>query len=356
VPLFALATVGIHLDGQLLGDAVTSPITLGILLGYVIGKPVGVVAATWLATRVTGLRRTLSWPVILGGGTVAAIPFTVSLLIAGIAFEGQQLEEAKLGVLGAAILAALLSWIVFRVIARLPTQMRARQLADTADELLDLSDEVDPERDHIRGPHSAPVTLVEYGDYECPYCAAAAPVLRHVVEDSGGEVRLIFRNFPIADRHPYALTAALAAEAAGSQGAFWEMHELLFARQDRLDDAALRAYAEELGLDAGLVVGEAAQAFGDKVEADFAAGLEAGVGGTPTVFIDGRLWSGRVEAGALRRAIGSAPSGSNGSTADGGGDPGPRRQSRWARGLRRAQREPLPEDPEQDDPGDRCDY
>ncbi|WP_245160902.1 DsbA family protein [Blastococcus sp. CT_GayMR16] len=208
--------------------------------------------------------------------------------------------------------------------------------------------------DHVLGNRDAAVTLLEYGDYECPYCAAAAPVLRHVVEDSGGEVRLVFRNFPIADRHPYALTAALAAEAAGAQGAFWEMHELLFARQDRLDDAALRAYAEELGLDSDLVVGEAAQIFGDKVEADFAAGLEAGVGGTPTVFIDGRLWSGRVEAGALRRAIGSAANGPNGSAADGRRDPGPGRQSRWTRGLRRAQREPLAENAEQDDPGDRC--
>ena len=207
--------------------------------------------------------------------------------------------------------------------------------------------------DHVLGDRDAPVTLLEYGDYECPYCAAAAPVLRHVVEDSDGQVRLVFRNFPIADRHAYALTAALAAEAAGAQGAFWEMHELLFARQDRLDDAALRAYAEELGLDPELIVGEAAQAFGDKVEADFAAGLDAGVGGTPTVFIDGRLWSGRVEAGALRRAIAS---GTNGSDPDGRRNPRSGRQRRWSLGLRRAQREPLPEDPEQDDPGDRCNY
>lgn len=206
--------------------------------------------------------------------------------------------------------------------------------------------------DHVLGDRDAAVTLLEYGDYECPYCAAAAPVLRHVVEDSDGQVRLVFRNFPIADRHPYALTAALAAEAAGAQGGFWQMHELIFARQQRLDDAALRAYADELGLDGSLVVGEPAQAFADKVEADFAAGLEAGVGGTPTVFIDGRLWSGRVEEGALRRAIGM----SNGSGADGGIQPGPRRQRRWPLGLRRAQREPLPEDPQEDHPGDRCDY
>ena len=210
--------------------------------------------------------------------------------------------------------------------------------------------------DHVLGDRDAPVTLLEYGDYECPYCAAAAPVLRHVVEDSDGQVRLVFRNFPIADRHAYALTAALAAEAAGAQGAFWEMHELLFARQERLDDAALRAYAEELGLDGSRVVGEAAQVFGDKVEKDFAAGLEAGVGGTPTVFIDGRLYSGRVEAGALRRAIGMALPGANGSAPDGGGDPRAGRQRRWSLGLRRAQREPFPEDPEQDDPGDRCNY
>jgi protein-disulfide isomerase len=199
--------------------------------------------------------------------------------------------------------------------------------------------------DHVLGDPDAPVTLLEYGDYECPYCAAAAPVLRQLVEESGGNVRLAFRNFPIADRHPYALTAALAAEAAGAQGAFWEMHELLFARQDRLDDAALRAYAEELGLDGSRVVGEAAQPFGDRVEADFATGVAAGVQGTPTVFIDGRLWSGRVELGALRRAVAAA----TGSDPDGRRDPGPRRQRRWSLGLRRAQREPLTEDPEQDD-------
>jgi len=172
------------------------------------------------------------------------------------------------------------------------------------------------EDDHVLGDPSAPVTVLEYGDYECPYCAAAAPVLRRLVEESEGGVRLVFRNFPIADRHPYALTAALAAEAAGAQGAFWPMHELIFARQDRLDDGSLRSYAEELGLDPDRVVGAPAQPFGDKVEADFAAGLAAGVAGTPTVFVGGRQFSGRVEIGALRRA-GAAGSGAVGD--DGGG-------------------------------------
>jgi protein-disulfide isomerase len=209
--------------------------------------------------------------------------------------------------------------------------------------------------DHVLGDPAAPVTLLEYGDYECPYCAAAAPVLRRVVEESQGQVRLVFRNFPLADRHPYALTAALAAEAADAQGAFWPMHEVLMSRQDRLDDVALRSYAEELGIDGDRIVGDAAQPFGDKVEADFAAGLAAGVGGTPTVFVNGQMYAGRVEFGALNRAI-AAAAGSGGSDADGRGDPGPRRQRGRAFGFRRAQREPLPEDPQQDDPGDSCRY
>jgi protein-disulfide isomerase len=118
--------------------------------------------------------------------------------------------------------------------------------------------------EHVLGDLDAPVTVVEYGDFECPYCAAAAPVLRRLVAESGGRIRLVFRNFPLPDVHPHALTAALAAEAAGAQGAYWPMHELLFTKQDRLDDRSLEAYAEHLGLDGDLVVGAAAQQYGDR--------------------------------------------------------------------------------------------
>jgi len=205
--------------------------------------------------------------------------------------------------------------------------------------------------EHVLGNPDAPVTVIEYGDFECPYCAAAAPVLRQLVEESDGEVRLVFRHFPLAGNHPHALTAALAAEAAGAQGAFWPMHDVLFARQDRLSDVALRAYAEELGLDGDAVVGEAAQAFADKVAADFEQGLEDEVAGTPTVIVDGELFTGRVELAALRRAARL-----NGSGADGGVDPGQRRQRRWPFGVRRAEREPLPEDAQQDDAQERGDH
>ncbi len=134
VPLFALANAGIHVTGSLLEHAVSSPITLGIVVGYVVGKPLGILGASWLASRpmFRGPRPTISWPVLAGGGTVAGIGFTVSLLISSIAFSGERLDEAKLGVLGSSILAPLLAWCVFRVIARLPSAVRARQISGTA--------------------------------------------------------------------------------------------------------------------------------------------------------------------------------------------------------------------------------
>jgi protein-disulfide isomerase len=165
-------------------------------------------------------------------------------------------------------------------------------------------------------------------------------VLHRLVDESDGRVRLVFRHYPLPDVHPYALTAALAAEAAAEQGAFWPMHGLLFAHQDRLADADLRGYGTALGLDGDRLVGAEAQRFGDKVEADFAGGVALGVPGTPTLFIDGVPFEGRPEISALRRAVAR----SSGSAADTGLQPGPGRQH--PRGLRfwRAQREPLAED------------
>jgi Na+/H+ antiporter NhaA len=309
VPLFALANVGIHIDGDLLGDAVTSPVTLGILFGYVIGKPVGLVSATWLATRpwVTGMRPALTWPVIAGGGTVAGIPFTVSILIAGIAFDGRQLEEAKLGVLGAAILASLVSWVVFRVIAHLPSGLRARQLARTAEELLDLSEEVDPERDHIRGPDSAPVTLVEYGDYQCPYCGQAELVIRELLDEFGDELRYVWRHLPLNDVHLNAQMAAEATEAAGSQGAFWAMHDKLLAAQDELTAQDLKRHAEDLGLDVDRFWDEVRRReHAERVAEDVASADTSGVAGTPSFFINGRRHHGAYDVATLSAAVRAA--------------------------------------------------
>jgi protein-disulfide isomerase len=159
--------------------------------------------------------------------------------------------------------------------------------------------EVDLDR-HVYGVAGAPMTLVEYGDFECPYCGAAAPVLRKLIDGSDGRVRLVFRHFPLFTVHPFALTAALAAEASGEH--FWGMHDLLFAHQSRLTDADLAGYGRRIGVDG--VVGEAAQLFRPAVEADYLSGGEAGVRGTPTLFLDGDLYTGRVELAELRSVLG----------------------------------------------------
>jgi Na+/H+ antiporter NhaA len=311
VPVFALANAGVHIDSELLGDAVTSPVTLGIFFGYVLGKPLGVLGASWLASRrrITGLQRSLSWPVIAGGGTVAGIGFTVSVLISSLAFEGrpQLLEQAKLGVLAAAIVASLLAWAVFSMIRRLPARVRARQLAGTAEELLDLSEEIDPDRDHIRGSEVAPVTLVEYGDYECPYCGQAEPVIRELLDSFGDDVRYVWRHLPLNDVHPNAQMAAEATEAAAAQGAFWQMNDKLLRHQDALTADDLTRYAEELGLDVERFWDELRRRnYADRVAEDVASADASGVAGTPTFFINGRRHQGAYDIDTLTTAVSRA--------------------------------------------------
>ena len=306
VPLFALANAGVHIDGQVLGDAVGSPITLGIALGYIVGKPVGILGATWLASRRVfgGLQRALSWPVIAGGGAVAGVGFTVSILISSLAFDGSQLEQAKLGVLAAAIVSPLVAWAIFQVVKRLPDEVRARQIAGTYEDLLDLSEEVDPERDHIRGSPQGPVTLVEYGDYECPYCGRAEVVVRELLDSFGDDLRYVWRHLPLNDVHPNAQMAAEAAEAAGAQGAFWEMNDRLLQHQDQLTPAGLRRHAEELGLDLDRFWDDLRRReYADRVAEDVASADASGVAGTPGFFINGRRHQGSYDIETLTSAV-----------------------------------------------------
>jgi len=160
--------------------------------------------------------------------------------------------------------------------------------------------------EHVRGEIDAPVTVLEYGDYECPYCAGAAPVLRQLVDESNGLVRLVFRNLPLFEVHPHALPAALAAESTVEAGVFWKMHEILFARQNQLEDRNLRAYAESVGSDPELAVGPASERFAPKVRSDYEAAISAGAQGTPTLFVNGELYAGRLELPALQRATGTS--------------------------------------------------
>jgi Na+/H+ antiporter NhaA len=308
VPLFALANAGIAVDGDFLARAFSSPITLGILLGYVVGKPVGILGCSWLTARMSGgrLRPPVGWAAVAGGGTIAGIGFTVALLVATLAFEGPQLEEAKLGILGAALGAALVTWLLFRATALLPRRLRIRALLGTAERLVDLYIDVDPERDHVRGPIDAPVTVVEYGDFECPYCGQAEPVVRELLRDFG-DVRYVWRHLPLSDVHPNAQLAAEAAEAAANQGAFWELHDLLLANQNSLGPSDLIAYAEQLGLDVERFTHELREHSGAaRVDEDVDSADISGVSGTPTFFINGRRHYGAYDIATLSTAVRAA--------------------------------------------------
>jgi protein-disulfide isomerase len=167
------------------------------------------------------------------------------------------------------------------------------------------------ERDHVLGPANAAVTLVEYGDYECPYCGAAHPVVREALRRSGDAVRFAFRNFPLTQIHPYAERAAEAAEAAGAQGKFWEMHDLLYANQEHLDKSDLVAHARQIGLDVQQFTRDLdTGAFAERVREDFMSGVRSGVNGTPTFFVNGERYDGDADLagllGAIERAVRSS--------------------------------------------------
>jgi Na+/H+ antiporter NhaA len=309
VPLFALANAGITFSGGLLGDALRSPVTLGIVAGYVVGKPVGIVGASWLATRRVfgGERLPVSWPGLAGIGAVAGIGFTVSLLISSLAFHGRLLDEAKIGILAGAILSALSAWAAFRAIALIPASTRARQISGTAEQLLDLAEDVDPEVDHLRGSHEAPVVLVEYGDYECPYCGQAEAVIRELLVSFGDELGYVWRHLPLNDVHSNAQRAAEAAEAAGAQGRFWEMHDTLISHQDELLPMHMRRYAEELGLDVKRLLSDLhRREYAPRVARDVASADESGVSGTPTFFINGRRHQGAYDIATLTAEVRAA--------------------------------------------------
>ena len=148
-------------------------------------------------------------------------------------------------------------------------------------------------QDHIAGPANAPVTLVEYGDYECPYCGMAHPVVQNAQRELGNQLRFVFRHFPLAEAHPHARLAAQAAEAAGAQGKFWEMHNALFEHQQALDAEDIIGYAKSLGLDLVRFTQDLkAGTYAKRVRDDFRSGVRSGVNGTPTFFVNGARYDG----------------------------------------------------------------
>jgi Na+/H+ antiporter NhaA len=308
VPLFGLANAGIVVDTHFLSRGYTSPITLGIALGYIVGKPVGVTLASAVVSKTSRgrLRPPVGWTAALGGGTLAGVGFTVSLLIASIAFRGTELREATLGILTAAVGSAILTWTLFLVVSRLPAPLRARALLGRSDVIVDLVDPVDLGRDHVRGPEDASVTLVEYADFECPYCGQAETVIRELLSDFG-DLRYVWRHLPLTDVHPHARLAAEASEAASAQGAFWPMHDLLISHQDALTPQDLVAYAEQLGLDVKQFTNDLRMnKWSDRVDSDMESGDLSGVAGTPSFFVNGQRQAGAYDIATLSRTVAAA--------------------------------------------------
>lgn len=303
VPVFAFANAGVDLRGGLLAEALRSPVTWGVVLGLVVGKLVGIGAGALGSVRL----RLGSLPLgvgpgqVLGGAALSGLGFTVSLLIVGLAFDTPGLrDEATVGVLMAAPLSAVVGWVVFRLAAVL----RGERTADLP-RVLDRP--VEPGRDHIRGPVDAPLTLVEYADFECPFCARATGVAREVREHFGDDLRYVLRHLPLPDVHPYAESAAVAAEAAGAQGRFWEMHDVLFAHQDELETEDLVGYAGDLGLDVERFLRDLDdERHARRVREDVAGAEASGARGTPTFFVGTRRHVGAYDARTLIRALDEA--------------------------------------------------
>ena len=161
-----------------------------------------------------------------------------------------------------------------------------------------------PDRDHIQGPIDAPIALVEYGDYECPYCGEAYPIVKAIQERLDDRLCFAFRNFPLVNSHPHAEHAAETAEAAGAQGRFWKMHDLLYENQNALEDEDLAGYASALGLDAERLMREVeAGAHAARIREDFRSGARHDVNGTPSFFINGVRYDGRTDVAGLLSAL-----------------------------------------------------
>jgi protein-disulfide isomerase len=303
VPLFAFANAGIDLRGGVVGEALSSPVTWGVVLGLVAGKLLGITLAS-LATVRAGLGRLpqgVGPGQLAGGAALSGIGFTVSLLIADLAVgEGALREEAKVGVLLAVGAATAAGWLVFRLAAVLRGER-------TASLPMFLDRPVDVERDHVRGDPEASLTLVEYGDFECPFCGRATGVVTELRERLGDDLRYVFRHLPLDDVHPHARLAAQAAEAAGAQGRFWAMHDLLFDHQDELEFADLVGYADALELDVERFIRDLESGrFAARLQEDAESAAASGARGTPTFFVGDRRHLGPYDADTLARELEAA--------------------------------------------------
>jgi Na+/H+ antiporter NhaA len=318
VPIFALANAGVDLRDGVLMEALTSRLTWAVVVGLVLGKFAGIGLTALLGVRL-GLG---SLPAgvrpghVLGGAALSGIGFTVSLLVVGLALEDPALrDQATVGVLLALVLATLLGWATFRAAA----VWRGEGDADLPRRL---DRAVDPDVDHVRGEAAAPLTLVEYGDYECPFCARATGVAEELLRRFGGELRYVFRHLPLHDVHPRADLASRAAVAADLQGRFWAMHDALFTNQEALDLDDLVGYAQDIGLDVDQFVRDLdSPEVARRVREDVASAEASGARGTPTFFIGDERHTGPWDTATLARELEGRREGTTGLASEGAGGP-----------------------------------
>lgn len=298
LPFFALANAGVRLDAETLRQAVSSPLTWGVIVGLVVGKLVGITGATWLVQRL-GMGRLapgLTLRRVAGGAAVSGIGFTIALFIVDVAIDDERSADlARVGVLAASVIAFMVGWATFRITDRLTPPVPVG---------LELVRPIDPDRDHIRGRADAPLTLVEYGDFECPFCSRATGSIDDVLAHFGDELCYVWRHFPMERVHPRAMDAAHASEAAAAQGKFFDMATRMFEFQDYLEWEHIYRYADEVGCDIAKFDEDLHSSHVLlRVEDDAQDAELMDLGGTPTFFVNGVRHNGPWDAASLIRAL-----------------------------------------------------
>ncbi|MBD3780834.1 MAG: Na+/H+ antiporter NhaA [Micrococcales bacterium] len=318
LPLFALANAGVVVNGDVLAGAVRSPVTWGVVIALVLGKPLGVWGSTAAMRRLHlgELGPGLTSGRLAGGAALCGIGFTLSLFIVDLAIDDPAVaNEARVGVLLASALAAGLAAVIFRAAERGGTGEDTRNV---------LQRPVDPERDHIYGPVDAPMTLVEYGDFQCGFCLKTAGTIQEVVAELGGRLRYVWRHAPLLSYHPNAVAAAEASEAAALQGKFFEFERALFTDQEHQRPADILRRAADLGLDVqrferDLTSPEVAA----RVRDDMLDAEAMDITAVPTLFVNGRRHTAPHDARSLIAALtaAEADAAATRAPADAGGAP-----------------------------------
>ncbi|MBN9173029.1 MAG: Na+/H+ antiporter NhaA, partial [Microbacterium sp.] len=301
LPLFALANAGVMVSPDILRGAFTSPLTWGIVVALVVGKFVGVFGSTSIMRllRVGEFGPGLTVDRIAGGAALCGIGFTIALFIVDLSITDEVAQnEARVGVLAASVLAFLIATIIFRI----SDAMRPDQDAG-----MTLVRPVDPARDHLFGDPNAPLTIVEYGDFQCQFCLKASGSIQEVRDELGERLRYVWRHAPLVAYHPNALAAAEASEAASLQGKFFEFERGLFADQENQRPSDIIRLAQDLGLDVerfekDLTSPEVA----GRVRDDMLDAEAMNITSVPTLFVNGRRHIGPYDARSLLRALAEA--------------------------------------------------